>query len=186
YWPGEAGRWRTKADRSHPERWRRITRNAMADVRWESRWFDRWQVLDPAQPVIHVNAFEAEAYCHWAARALPTAAQWEHAASGRDGAGRYGFPAAFRWGRSVWEWTADAFQPYPGFAPGPYRDYSAPWFGSHRELRGGAFATHSRLHDAGYRNFFMAHRSDIFAGFRTVGPQGQAATGTIATCHRPT
>jgi EgtB-related family protein len=68
----------------------------------------------------------------------------------------------------VWEWTADAFQPYPGFAPGPYRDYSAPWFGNHRELRGGAFATHPRMHDLRYRNFFMPQRSDVFAGFRTT------------------
>ena len=31
--------------------------------------------------------------------------------------------------------------PYPGFAAGPYADYSRPWFGDHRELRGGSFAT---------------------------------------------
>jgi EgtB-related family protein len=74
----------------------------------------------------------------------------------------------FHWGRSVWEWTADAFLPYPGFTPGPYRDYSQPWFGNHRELRGGAFATETRMHNPRYRNFFMPHRSDIFAGFRTV------------------
>ena len=51
---------------------------------------------------------------------------------------------------------------------GPYADYSRPWFGDHRELRGGAFATHERLHDARYRNFFVADRSDVFAGFRTA------------------
>ena len=71
-------------------------------------------------------------------------------------------------GHSVWEWTADAFQPYPGFAPGPYREYSAPWFGDHRELRGGSFATSPRLLDPRYRNFFEPHRSDVFAGFRTA------------------
>ena len=59
--------------------------------------------------------------------------------------GRVGMRRARRrasvWGRSVWEWTADAFLPYPGFAAGPYADYSRPWFGDHRELRGGSFAT---------------------------------------------
>ena len=91
-----------------------------------------------------------------------SAAEWEYAALA---------PArAFRWGGSVWEWTASAFQPYPGFAPGPYRDYSAPWFGDHRELRGGAFATQARMHDARYRNFFLPERSDVFAGFRTAAP----------------
>ncbi len=76
--------------------------------------------------------------------------------------------ARFVWGRGVWEWTADAFLPYPGFVAGPYADYSRPWFGDHRELRGGAFATAERLHDPRYRNFFVADRNDVFAGFRTA------------------
>lgn len=88
--------------------------------------------------------------------ALPRAAEWEHAAAHID------------WGRSVWEWTADDFLPYPGFTPGPYRDYSAPWFGSHPGLRGGSFATHERLHAPCYRNFFLPGRTDVFAGFRTA------------------
>ncbi len=33
----------------------------------------------------------------------------------------------------------------PGFAADPYADYSAPWFGDHRVIRGGSFATRSRL-----------------------------------------
>ncbi|HEV7913716.1 MAG TPA: selenoneine synthase SenA [Albitalea sp.] len=153
FWPGEAGRWRAAQSRRHPLRWRR------SGAAWQLRWFDRWLPLDPDLPLVHVNAFEAEAYCAWAGRRLPSAAQWEHAATAAHG---------FRFGDSVWEWTADAFQPFAGFVPGPYRDYSAPWFGSHRELRGGAFATHPRLRDARYRNFFMPSRADVFSGFRTV------------------
>ncbi|KQW37784.1 selenoneine synthase SenA [Rhizobacter sp. Root404] len=154
FWPAEAGAWRAQSGVPHPQRWRRS-----ADGAWQQRWFDRWLPLDPAAPVIHVNAFEAEAYCRWAGRRLPSAAEWEHSA--RDAPG-------FEWGRSVWEWTADPFAPCPGFTPGPYREYSEPWFGTHRELRGGAFATHARLHDARYRNFFEPQRTDIFAGFRTA------------------
>ena len=150
-WPGAAGAWRAAAGRSQPERWRRAPGGG-----WEVRWFDRWQPLDPEQPVIHVNAWEAEAWCRWAGRRLPRAAEWEAAAAQLD------------WGRGVWEWTADAFQPHPGFVPGPYRDYSQPWFGSHRELRGGAFATSERLLDPCYRNFFTPERCDVFAGFRSA------------------
>ena len=158
YWPGMAGSWRSTAARGHPERWR--LHETAAGKAWQVRWFDRWLPLEPDLPVIHVNAFEAEAYCAWAGRRLPRAAEWEHAAAVLG--------TAFHWGASVWEWTCDPFQPYPGFKAGPYTDYSQPWFGDHRELRGGAFATHERMHDLRYRNFFMPQRADIFAGFRTA------------------
>jgi ergothioneine biosynthesis protein EgtB len=151
WWPGEAGAWKAAAQRQHPQRWRRGMQG------WEQRWFERWLPLDPDAPVIHVNAWEAEAYCRWAGRRLPTAAEWEHAA----------LNGLIEWGRGVWEWTADAFAPHPGFRPGPYKDYSAPWFGDHRELRGGSFATHERMHHPRYRNFFRPERTDVFAGFRT-------------------
>jgi len=155
-WPGPAGAWRARQASSHPARWRRDASGA-----WQMRWFDRWLPLDAAAPVIHVSAWEAEAYCRWAGRRLPRAAEWEHAA---------GDPR-FMWGRSVWEWTADAFLPYSGFVAGPYAEYSRPWFGDHRELRGGAFASAERLHDPRYRNFFVADRNDVFAGFRTAALQ---------------
>jgi iron(II)-dependent oxidoreductase len=68
---------------------------------------------------------------------------------------------------NVWEWTASTFEPYPGFAPGPYADYSAPWFGNHHVIRGGSWATRSRLVHARLRNFYLPERSDMFVGFRT-------------------
>jgi iron(II)-dependent oxidoreductase len=68
---------------------------------------------------------------------------------------------------NVWEWTTSTFEPYPGFAPDPYADYSAPWFGDHRVLRGGSWATRSRLVHHRFRNFYLPHRHDPFAGFRT-------------------
>lgn len=154
YWPAQAGLWRTQSNRAHPRHWRR---DPQGD--WQMRWFDQWLPLPGTAPAMHLNAFEAEAYCRWAGRRLPSAGEWEHAAQTQAG---------FHWGHSVWEWTADVFAPYPGFAPGPYREYSQPWFGNHRELRGGSFASHPRMHNPRYRNFFQPHRSDVFAGFRTV------------------
>jgi gamma-glutamyl hercynylcysteine S-oxide synthase len=68
---------------------------------------------------------------------------------------------------NVWEWTASSFQPYPGFAPDAYEDYSAPWFGSRKVLRGGAWMTRGRMISNTYRNFFTPERRDIPAGFRT-------------------
>lgn len=69
---------------------------------------------------------------------------------------------------NVWEWTASVFEPYPGFSADAYRDYSAPWFGTRRVLRGGAWVTRSRMLNNRYRNFFTPERRDVFAGFRTV------------------
>ncbi len=68
---------------------------------------------------------------------------------------------------NVWEWTASDFEPYPGFVADPYREYSAPWFGTHKVLRGGSFATPARLLRNTWRNFYTPDRYDVFAGFRT-------------------
>ena len=68
---------------------------------------------------------------------------------------------------NVWEWTASDFKPYPGFVAGPYKEYSAPWFGDHKVLRGGCWATRSRLIHNTYRNFYTPDRRDVWAGFRT-------------------
>jgi EgtB-related family protein len=130
-----------------------------ADGIWLQRRFDRWAPLVPAQPVLHVSATEAQDYCRWAGRRLPTEAEWElAAASGRIAAG------------GVWEWTASVFGPYPGFSPDPYEDYSQPWFGTHRVLRGGSFSTPSRLVRTSFRNFYAPERADVFCGFRTCLP----------------
>ena len=68
---------------------------------------------------------------------------------------------------NIWEWTASTFGPYPGFAPDPYKEYSEPWFATHKVLRGGSFATSRRLIRNAFRNFYLPERGDIFTGFRT-------------------
>ncbi len=68
---------------------------------------------------------------------------------------------------NVWEWTASPFEPYPGFSPDVYVEYSAPWFGTRKVLRGGSWVTPARMMWNTWRNFFPPGRNDIFAGFRT-------------------
>lgn len=68
---------------------------------------------------------------------------------------------------NVWEWTADTFDAYPGFVVDPYQEYSAPSFGKKKALRGGSWATRSRLVRNTWRNFYMPFRNNIYAGFRT-------------------
>jgi len=71
---------------------------------------------------------------------------------------------------NVWEWTDSVFEPYPGFTVDPYKEYSQPWFGTHKVLRGGSFATTKRLIRSTWRNFYTPDRYDVFAGFRTCAP----------------
>ncbi len=201
-WTAEGWQWRTSVRAEHPVYWRRE-----GNGRWLRRNFDEWVALDERLPIIHLNWYEANAYCHWSGRRLPTEAEWELAASSEPIAERRGktpHKRRYPWGNdsptpehanldwramgcvpvdalpagdsvfgcrqmigNVWEWTASDFKPYPGFVAGPYKEYSEPWFADHKVLRGGCWATRSRLIHSSYRNFYTPDRRNVWAGFRT-------------------
>jgi ergothioneine biosynthesis protein EgtB len=152
WWTEAGARWRASQSLAVPRYLRRAASG------WE-QWRDgRWGRLDPHEAASHLTLHEAQAWCRWAGRRLPTEAEWECAACSE--------PDTFRWG-DVWEWTASPFQPFPGFEPHPYRDYSAPWFDGRPVLRGASHCTQPRMRHPRYRNFFPAVRNDVPAGFRT-------------------
>ncbi len=200
-WSGAGWSWREAAGAEHPVYWLKEASDG-----WKRRHFDRWLELEPDLPVVHVNWYEAEAWCRWAGRRLPSEAEWEAAATAQP-RGRTLAKRRFPWGAeapdperanldarvlgcipadalpagasglgcrqmigNVWEWTASTFSPYPGFTPDPYREYSEPWFGARKVLRGGSWATRGRLLRSTWRNFFTPDRRDVFAGFRTCAP----------------
>jgi iron(II)-dependent oxidoreductase len=203
-WSDAGWRWRESAAAEHPVYWERLSSG-----RWLRRDFDRWVPLEPHRPVLHVNWYEAEAYCRWSGRRLASETEWEAAAASEpDGRTLSFHKRRFPWGDepptperahldwqaltcgdvgalpagdsawgcrqmigNVWEWTADDFQAYPGFVADPYKEYSAPWFGSHKVLRGGCWATRGRLLRNTWRNYYTPDRRDVWAGFRTCAPQ---------------
>src|SRR5262249_6030902 len=112
-----------------------------------------------SQPAMHVSWWEADAWCRWAGRRLPSEVEWELAASTQMGRG-------LRSGE-VWEWTGSSLRGHPGFQPGPWRAYSEPHFGSHKVMRGGSCAPGPRLKHAKSRHFLTPERDDAFTGFRS-------------------
>jgi gamma-glutamyl hercynylcysteine S-oxide synthase len=67
----------------------------------------------------------------------------------------------------VWEWTTSGFEPWPGFEPMLYADYSAPFFGGdYRVLRGGSWAVGDGAVRPSFRNWDHPVRRQIFSGLR--------------------
>ncbi len=163
-----------RAELWHPSGWSWLENKASHEGRRGPRYVDQIGVASGAvmqtrfgkpmrmlggQPATHVTWWEADAWCRWAGRRLPAEVEWEVAA-------HTAIRRGWRWG-DVWEWTGTTFRGYPGFKAGPWQAYSEPFFGTHKVLRGGSFATRARLKSPTFRHFALADRDDHFCGFRS-------------------
>ncbi len=119
----------------------------------------RTQRVSLDQPVLHASRHEAEAWCRWAGRRLPTEPEWELAA----GAGR---SRGFAWG-DVFEWVAGSARPWPGHQAGAAALDRLPAPGSQGVLRGASWMTPSRQRHPKARRFAPPDTDTAFCGFRS-------------------
>ncbi|RVT94088.1 ergothioneine biosynthesis protein EgtB [Sphingomonas crocodyli] len=134
------------------------------------------QPIDPAAPVSHISFYEADAFARWAGKRLPTEAEWEVAARSvapePTGASIDPRPATGTGLRqmagALWQWTASAYAPYPGFRPADDAtgEYNGKFMSGQMVLRGGACITPPGHARSTYRNFFPPAARWAFAGVR--------------------
>jgi ergothioneine biosynthesis protein EgtB len=164
-----------------------------APLFWVSSGED-WQIIslsglsdiEPSEPVCHVSHYEAAAYARWAGRRLPLETEWELAAVQQQAEPptgnllESGFyhplpvgvaqdePPLKQMIGDVWEWTASAYLPYPGYkqALSALGEYNGKFMNDQMVLRGGSCATPASHIRPTYRNFFQSDKRWQFAGFR--------------------
>jgi len=153
----------------------------MRDGRWWHYTLDGMRPLDPEEPVCHVSYYEADAYAHWAGARLATEFEWEVASRSCSLDGNFMesdilHPQTARENDSltqmfgdVWEWTASAYLPYPGFrtAAGAVGEYNGKFMSGQMVLRGGSCVT-PQFSRRTYRNFFAPHVRWQFMGIRVA------------------
>lgn len=150
------------------------------DNQWQIYTLSGLQKLDPEEPVAHVSFYEADAYARFKGCRLPTEAEWENYVTVQNLHPNQGHfletdtfhpqaaaasPQCFG---DVWEWTASAYAPYPGFKPlcGALGEYNGKFMSNQMVLRGGSCLTPSSHMRLSYRNFFAPDKRWQMSGIR--------------------
>jgi iron(II)-dependent oxidoreductase len=198
WWSDEGWSWRAKEELRHPQFWRAEGGGTWSRLRFG--WREDLPLDEPVQHVCwyEADAFarwagrrlpteaEWEKAASWGPDGRKRRWPWGDGDPGGSranlGQRHFGpaevgtYPAgASAWGchqmaGDVWEWTSSDFEPYPGFATFPYREYSEVFFGSgYKVLRGGSWATDPCAVRTTFRNWDFPMRRQIFAGFRCAG-----------------
>lgn len=131
-------------------------------------------------PIGHLSFYEADAIARFMDARLPTEAEWELCAAEAPVEGNFresgwltpvtsaGGGALLALYGDVWEWTASAYAPYPGYRPaaGAVGEYNGKFMVNQLVLRGGSCFTPAGHVRASYRNFWPSHTQFQVTGVR--------------------
>jgi ergothioneine biosynthesis protein EgtB len=178
WWLADGWDWLKTLENKAPLYWYKI------DGNWYIFTLNGLQKLNPAEPVCHVNYYEADAYARWKGYRLPTESEWENFVrvaelSAQEGnfleTGHYHprvrgelNPESPQFFGDLWEWTSSSYSPYPGYTPlpGDVGEYNGKFMSNQFVLRGGCCITPRAHIRPSYRNFFQPEKRWQFSGIR--------------------
>ncbi len=156
----------------------------LQDNKWSIFTLNGLSPLNLEEPVSHLSFYEAEAYARWRGMRLPTEEEWEHFVISnsltieKSNMLENGFfhpqPAqkeeklSQQFFGDLWEWTASAYLPYPGYEtfPNELAEYNGKFMANQMVLRGGCCVTPKSHIRASYRNFYPPDKRWQFSGIR--------------------
>lgn len=139
--------------------------------------------IDNSQPVSHINFYEADAYCKFKKKRMPTEFEMEYFLQENKKEGNFLENSCYRainfYNRknksnpyqcygNLWSWTSSNYVPYQGFKSfgGNLGEYNEKFMCNQFVLKGGSFATPKSHVRSSYRNFYYPTDRWQFSGLR--------------------